>query len=82
MIEIHLTGQSEKVAAENSFNLSQPPLYHQMRTVEALKIVPLVMNAYNTGTGKTYASLLHLFTMTGKPRDNVLFIAPTNELLH
>lgn len=82
MVEIHLTGQSERVAAENPFNLSQPPLYHQMRTVEALKSAPLVMNAYNTGTGKTLASLFHLFTMTGKPRDNVLFIAPTNELLH
>ncbi len=82
MVEIHLTGQSEKVAAENPFNLSPPPLYHQIRTVEALKNAPLVMNAYNTGTGKTVASLLHLFTLTGRPRDNVLFIAPTNELLH
>jgi len=82
MVEIHLTGQSEKVAAENPFNLSRPPLYHQLRTAKALQRVALVMNAYNTGTGKTYASLLHLFSMAGKPSDNVLFIAPTNELIH
>ncbi|MBX3052155.1 MAG: type I-D CRISPR-associated helicase Cas3' [Caldilineaceae bacterium] len=82
MVEIHLTGQSEKVAVENPYNLSRPPLYHQLRTADALQSVPLVMNAYNTGTGKTYASLLHLFSMKGTPKDNVLFIAPTNELIH
>lgn len=82
MVTIHLTDQHEKRAAENPRGLDPPPLYHQMRTVQALKTHPLVMNAYNTGTGKTVASLLHLFEMAAKPRDNVLFIAPTNELLH
>lgn len=82
MVEIYLTGQSEKVAVENPYNLSRPPLYHQLRTADALQRVPLVMNAYNTGTGKTYASLLHLFSMKGRPKENVLFIAPTNELIH
>lgn len=82
MIAIHLTGQHEKQATANPYRLDPPPLYHQMRTAEALQSHPLVMNAYNTGTGKTVASLLHLFELAGKPRDNVLFIAPTNELLH
>ncbi|MCP4183654.1 MAG: type I-D CRISPR-associated helicase Cas3', partial [Hyphomicrobiales bacterium] len=37
-----------------------------------------VMNTYNTGTGKTVASLLHLHDLRDK---NVLFIAPTNALI-
>lgn len=82
MIEIYLEGQSEKLAATNPRNLKHPPLYHQQRTAEALQQYPLVVNAHNTGTGKTVASLLHLFELKGGPNDNVLFIAPTNELLH
>lgn len=77
---LHLLPQTEKLADKNPWGLSNPPLYHQQRTVEALREYDLVMNTYNTGTGKTVASLLHLFDLnnTGK---NVLFIAPTNALL-
>lgn len=38
------------------------------------------MNTYNTGTGKTIASLLYLFDLQGSNK-NVLFIAPTNASL-
>lgn len=82
MIEIYLLGQEEKIAGTNPRGLNPPPLYHQIRTAEALRNSPLVMNTYNTGTGKTKASLLHLFELAGKRNDNVLFIAPTNELIH
>ena len=40
------------------------------------------MNTYNTGTGKTRASLLHLSELPHDGESHVLFIAPTNELLH
>lgn len=81
-VEIHLLGQTERMAGNNPYGLDRLPLYHQMRTLEALKQSPLVMNTYNTGTGKTVASLLYLFELEGNRNDNVLFIAPTNELLH
>lgn len=81
-IELKLSAQYEKVAANNPYSFDHPPLYHQIRTAEALKNYPLVMNTYNTGTGKTKASLLHLFALDGQKDANVLFIAPTNELLH
>lgn len=81
-VELYLQGQSEKVAPENPYGIKPQLLYHQWRTADALRSSPLVMNVYNTGTGKTRASLLHLFDIE-KSRDNhVLFIAPTNELLH
>src|SRR5438876_940101 len=35
------------------------PLYHQWRTYNAEK--PIIVNTYNTGTGKTKAALLRLF---------------------
>jgi CRISPR-associated endonuclease/helicase Cas3 len=80
MTTITLLPQSEKLAHENRWNLKRPPLYHQQRTVEALRTRDLVVNTYNTGTGKTVASLLYLFDLNGTGK-NVLFIAPTNALL-
>jgi CRISPR-associated endonuclease/helicase Cas3 len=81
MTTIHLLPQSEKLSPENPWNLEPPPLYHQWRTYQALKQYDLVVNAYNTGTGKTVASLLRLFDLDGRDK-NVLFIAPTNALIH
>jgi CRISPR-associated endonuclease/helicase Cas3 len=83
MITLHLTGQQEKVAPENPWKLKQWPLYHQLRTYQALQNpdVHLVVNSYNTGTGKTRAALLHLYALNGQKKD-VLLIAPTNALLN
>jgi len=82
-ITLRLLPHSEKLAPTNPYNLSPWPLYHQMRTVEALKSgASLVVNTYNTGTGKTLGSLLYLFELEGTRQDNVLFIAPTNELIY
>ena len=61
VVDLDLQGQSEKIARENPYNIKPQLLYHQWRTAQALKQSPLVMNVYNTGTGKTRASLLHLF---------------------
>ena len=69
----------EKVNPTNQFTLEYPPLYHQQRTYDTLKTNDLVINTYNTGTGKTRAALLRLFDVKD---ENVLFIAPTNELIH
>src|SRR5947209_5118025 len=64
----------------------QRPLYHQWLTYQAES--PLIINAYNTGTGKTKAAFLRLLKRTEEKNfnldgseDNVLLIAPTNELL-
>ncbi len=81
-IELTLLGQLEKLAPDNPRNIQPYLLYHQWRTSEALKRSPLVVNTYNTGTGKTRASLLHLFELAQDGESHVLFIAPTNELLH
>ncbi len=81
MIEFSLGPDYEKMAPTNPFHREfgdAPPLYHQLRTYEALEQTHLVVNSYNTGTGKTRAALLHLLR---RPEINTLFIAPTNELL-
>lgn len=80
MTTLHLLPHAEKLAPDNPLGLAQQPLYHQMRTLEALRTHDLVMNTYNTGAGKTIASLLYLFDLDGTGK-NVLFIAPTNALL-
>ena len=63
MPEITVTLETgyEKVSPTNQFRLEYPPLYHQQRTYDALKANDLVINTYNTGTGKTRAALLRLF---------------------
>ena len=78
-ITINLNAGYEKISPTDEFGLKHPPLYHQQRTYDALKANDLVINTYNTGTGKTRASLLRLFDLKD---ENVLFIAPTNELIH
>jgi len=82
MISFTLAGQTEKLAPPGSYptEWSPRPLYHQVRTRAALHDHPIVINTYNTGTGKTLASLLRLLDLNGQ-RKNVLFIAPTNELI-
>lgn len=63
------------------------PLYHQWRTYNAE--APIIVNTYNTGTGKTKAGLLRLlkraqmigFEKLRSNQHNALLIAPTNELL-
>jgi len=70
-----------------TFPPKHPPLLHQWRTYCAEK--PLIVNTYNTGTGKTKAALLRLlkrardkgFQRINSTEDNALLIAPTNELL-
>lgn len=57
---------------------SSPYLYHQKRTLDALKENSVVFNTYPTGAGKTRASLLYI---KENINDDALFIAPTNELL-
>ena len=79
-ITVTLNAGYEKVNPTNEFGLKYPPLYHQQRTYDELKTNDLVINTYNTGTGKTQASLLRLFDLKNE-NDNVLFIAPTNELI-
>jgi CRISPR-associated endonuclease/helicase Cas3 len=77
---LYLEAHAEKQAPENPWDLQDAPLYHQLRTLEALREYDLVANTYNTGTGKTVASLLYLFQLNRQGK-NVLFIAPTNALL-
>jgi CRISPR-associated endonuclease/helicase Cas3 len=79
-ITVTLNAGYEKINPTNEFGLKYPPLYHQKRTYDELKANNLIINTYNTGTGKTQASLLRLFDLKDED-DNVLFIAPTNELI-
>src|SRR5690348_13102293 len=93
MIELELAPHFEKLAdplAEDyaliANALGNLPLYHQWRTYSE-KRADIVVNSYNTGTGKTKAALLRLLDLDAAYRKsryvnaNVLFIAPTNELL-
>lgn len=81
-VKLTLMAQTEKIASLNPYGIEPSLLYHQWRTVQALQTAPLVMNTYNTGTGKTRASLLHLFHLPKDRPSHVLFVAPTNELIH
>lgn len=80
MIRVDLLPHAEKLAPEDPFGLGYRPLYHQVRTAEALRDHHLVVNTYDTGTGKTRAALLGLVDPARRGA-NVLFIAPTNELI-
>lgn len=60
------------------------PLYHQWRTYNSEAAI--IVNTHNTGTGKTKAALLRLCKRVQNKRilpgnDDVLLIAPTNELI-
>src|SRR5260370_3098321 len=93
MIELELASHYEALAHTSAENyekvavaLEAAPLYHQWRTYQA-KDAHIVVNSYNTGTGKTKAALLRLLDLDEAYKQdrytnaNVLFIAPTNELL-
>ena len=94
MLSIYLKAQDEyQWRGENPSPTTFPidrgwyPLYHQWRTYKAEK--PIIVNTYNTGTGKTKAALLRLlkrakdvsFEKLRSTHHNALLIAPTNELL-
>src|SRR5712692_3297689 len=93
MLSITLEPQyEEEWLGENPSRFTFPldegkrPLYHQWLTYNAES--PLIINAYNTGTGKTKAAFLRLKKRVEErnynldsSEDNVLLIAPTNELL-
>lgn len=78
-----LTAHAEKQAPPDAlphYQGQHPLLYHQLRTYHALEQVPLVMNTYPTGTGKTVAALLRLLHPDQRSA-NTLIIAPTNALI-
>src|SRR5450755_1379700 len=94
MLSINLKAQDEyQWRGENPSPATFPqekgwyPLYHQWLTYNAEK--PIIVNTYNTGTGKTKAALLRLlkrardvgFDKLTPTSHNALLIAPTNELL-
>lgn len=83
VIRVQLLPHAEKIAPHNPFPVEavgKTLLYHQWRTYEALQTHALVVNTYNTGTGKTRGALLHLLDPSARDV-NMLFIAPTNELI-
>lgn len=93
MIELELIPHYETLADPHSEDytriadaLGNPPLFHQWRTYKE-KAADIAVNSYNTGTGKTKAALLRLLDLNAEFKKdryvsaNVLFIAPTNELL-
>lgn len=83
MTTITLLAHAEKLAPTDAlpeYQHTTPLLYHQVRTYDALKATPLVMNTYPTGTGKTIAALLRLLHPDQRNR-NTLLIAPTNALI-
>jgi CRISPR-associated endonuclease/helicase Cas3 len=93
MIELELEPHAEFLAdptAEDYQRIAEAlktqPLYHQWKTYRARE-ADIVVNSYNTGTGKTKAALLRLLDLDEAFKKdryspaNVLFIAPTNELL-
>ncbi len=81
------SGEENPSPATFNPELGHFPLYHQWRTYNATE--PLIVNTYNTGTGKTKAALLRLlkramdigFNCLDSSEHNALLIAPTNELL-
>ncbi len=89
MLSINLLAQDEyewlgENPSSDTFPKPYYPLYHQWRTYNA--DTPIIVNTYNTGTGKTKAALLRLLKRAQgrklRPnRDNALLVAPTNELL-
>lgn len=87
LLEIKLSPHSEFLSPENAFDgtvVKSLLLSHQRRTAEAVPTHPVTVNTYATGTGKTVAALLGWLAISQK-RDislpNMLFIAPTNELI-
>ena len=58
----------KKLVQQMNLDLKHPPLYHQQRTYEALKANDLVINTYNTGTGKTRACVASAFRFEGRKR--------------
>lgn len=91
MFTVTLDPDFEKVwvgknPSPTTFPPGRLPLLHQWRTYNAEE--PLIVNTYNTGTGKTKAALLRLLKRAkdkqfrlDSTEDNALLIAPTNELL-
>lgn len=89
MLTIRLAPHDEEEwLGENPAPVTFPrhPLYHQWLTMLAEE--PVIVNTFNTGTGKTKAAMLRLLRRVRDRQgrldpatDNVLFIAPTNALI-
>ncbi len=76
MIELELAPHYEKLADPHAEDytriadaLGDPPLYHQWRTYNE-KTADIIVNSYNTGTGKTKAALLRLLDLDTAYREN------------